>query len=285
MMKKIKISLWFIGFCWAASSVAASQHYSQYIVWKNHPIAIMLPVGQSWNISFPNSVEVGIPPGLQDALTVINNAGVLTFSATKRFSSQRVEIMDTATHHKILLDLTAAKHETTIPLAIFYKKPAAQSDSQPGWTKKPARLSGEMAYITLTRFAEQQLYAPKRLLHNPYGLHLINSFVDSSGNVPQSNWFYGLFIDNSTVGMPWAEWYGAGYYVTAVVVRNQLSMPINLRNNLTNLCGRQDSLWKSVAFFPAWRVEKAGNTHDTTVAFLVSKQPFDQAVNACKGQS
>jgi integrating conjugative element protein (TIGR03749 family) len=262
------------------SSFADNNKVMQYVVWNNKPINIVLPIGKTREIIFPHTVQFGMSKALSKNLQVTNNAGVLKFTAQKPFVSQRVEINDNIAGHMVLVNLSAAFNQTQVPLAILYEKPTAQSE-QAGWLKTPHALSGDMAYITLTRFAEQQLYAPKRLLRNPYGIQLVNSFVNARGEVSPHNWFYGLFIDRSTVNIPWAEWSGGNYYVTAVLVRNQLNTPINLTRNIVNICGRHGSVWKSVTFFPSWHLGCTGSLNDTTVAFLVSSVPFDQAVKAC----
>jgi integrating conjugative element protein (TIGR03749 family) len=266
----------------ALASFADSNKVMQYVVWNNKPINIVLPVGKTRKIVFPHVVQFGMSKALSANLQITNNAGVLKLTAQKSFVNQRVEINDSVAGHSVLINLSAAFNQTQVPLAILYKKPVVQSE-QAGWLKTPRALSGDMAYITLTRFAEQQLYAPKRLLRNPYGIQLVNSFVNEQGKAASHNWFYGLFIDRSTINIPWAEWSGGNYYVTAVLVRNQLNTPINLIRNIVNICGRQDSVWKSVTFFPSWHLGKAGSLNDTTMAFLVSSIPFDQAVKVCSG--
>ncbi len=256
-----------------------------YVIWQHQPLSIRLPVGETRSLIFPNTVQFGFSPELQQQLIVKNNAGVLELKALTGFSNQRVEVRDDVTHEQILLTLSASAGESTAPLAILYNKPEnRENQSQSGWLQVPHALQGEMAYLTLTRYAEQQLYAPKRLLTNPYNIQLINSFVDGKGSVPQSNWFNNLFLDNSTINIPWAEWYGGSLYITAVMVRNQLSAPLDLTNNITNICGRENQIWKSVTFFPSWKLSPAGNVHDTTVAFLISTQPFEQAVKQCEAE-
>ncbi len=261
-----------------------SQSVEAYRVWQHQPLSINLPVGKPRTLQFPNAVQFGVPPTLASQLSVNNNAGELQLTALKPFINQRVEVKDNTTGNQILLDLSAGLGRSDLTLAILYKKPNNDYSDSSGWLKEPYTLRGEMAFVTLTRFAEQQLYSPKRLLKNPYNVHLINSYIDRRGHVPKNDWFYGLFLDNSTVNIPWAEWFGGQEYVTAVLVRNQLSTPIDLTRNIANICGRESGIWKSVTFFPAWHLSSAGNLHDTAVAFLVSDVPFDQAVKACEDE-
>ncbi len=261
----------------------AGNPIEQYAIWQKQPINIVLPIGKARKIIFPNVVKFGMPRTLNKKLRITNNAGVLKLTAQKPFIGQRAEVLDKTSGRQILLNLSADKNQTNVPVAIFYHKQNVSNQIQRGYLKTPKALIGEMAYITLTRHAEQQLYSPKRLLKNPYGIRLINSFADPRGKISSQNWFYGFFIDRSTINMPWAEWFGEHYYVTAVLVRNALNIPLDLNQNITNICGRTNGLWNAVTFFPSWKLKKAGSEQDTTMVFLISEKPFDEIVKICEG--
>lgn len=265
-------------------SQASSRSYESYIVWNNEPISIQLPIGKERAIKFPNPIAFGMSKNLSDLLSVKDNAGQLRLSALTLFKDKRVAVKDTVTGRIILLDLSSTpdKNAANYTVDILYKKPSVdEAASNSGWVKKPSELQGEMSFVTLTRFAEQQLYSPKRLLKNPYNIRLITSYVDHKNDISKDQWFDGLFIDGSTHNLKWAQWYSSGYYVTAVLVRNQLSEPIDLTRNITNICGRDNGIWKSVTFYPNWYLKARGDLSDTTVAFLVSSVPFEQAVTTC----
>lgn len=262
----------------ALSLTAFAEPNFQNVIWDHIPITITLPLNQEKIIKFPNPVELGIPLNIKQDLTVQNNAGWLYLTARKSFPITRVEVKDTVTNSIILLNLSADKSGRAEAVTINYPKNNIQKSSD--LPQQP--LQGGLAYITLTRFAEQQLYAPERLQKNPYNIQLVNSYIDKKGSINQSQWFYGLFTDNSTVNIPWAEWHGGDFYVTAVLVRNQLPEPLDLTKNLPLLCGRLEHVWQAVAFFPSWQLGKAGSLNDTTMAFLISEQPFEQAIKNCE---
>lgn len=264
---------------------ASNSSYESYIVWKNSPISIRLPVGRERLIKFQNPVSFGMPKNFSEFLSIKNDAGILRLTALTSFSGKRVEVKDTVTGKLILLDLSSNsdKNSDESAIDILYKKPGYnEAVRNSGWVKEPSDLQGEMSFVTLTRFAEQQLYSPKRLLKNPYNIRLITSYVDHKNTIPKGQWFDGLFIDGSTHNLKWAQWYSSGYYITAVLVRNQLAEPLDLTHNITNLCGRDSGIWKSVTFFPNWQLKPRGDLSDTTVAFLISSVPFEQAVNICR---
>lgn len=253
---------------------------TQYIIWQQQPISISLPLKQVKTLQFANPVTVGLPKSLTNKLTISNQAGLVMLHSLKSFSVTRVEVKDTVTKSVIILQLSTKMNASTTQLAILYQKP--QVTNTINWLKPPNELQGELAYVTLTRYAELALYAPKRLRNNPYGIQLVQSYVSNNNGVNSKNIFHNLFYDASTVNIPWASWHGGNYYVTAVVVRNVLSVPLNLTHNLTLLCGHDNGIWKAVTFFPNWHLSKAGSKQDSTVAFLISSLPFSEAQKSCE---
>lgn len=254
----------------------------QYILWQKKPIEIVLPLKQSRQLQFAHPVEVGIPTALNDKLTIENQSGTVTFHILKGFNTTRVPVKDVVTNNTILLSLNTSENAPTTPLAILYQTPNQPSDDSTGWLKTPDSLQGELSYVTLTRFAEQALYAPKRLQKNPYGIELVQSYVRKDGGVNSNLFFHNLFYDNSTINIPWATWRGGDIYVTAVLIRNLLPTKINLTRNLTLLCGHDNGVWKTVTFYPNWQLAKVGQANDSTVAFLISTKPFEQARQSCE---
>ncbi len=282
-MKKIsKIIIGFLLFGVIAGVLAApnieDQANWQHLVWKHIPLTINLPFNKEKIIHFPHSVSLGIPSDINGDLVVQNNAGWLYLMAKAEFAKTRVEVKDNETGDIILLNVATNNAADDINIDIVYQP---EDSTKP---KSANKLKGDLSYVMLTRYAYQQLYAPKRLQKNPYNIQLITSYAKDN-NVDVKNWFSNLFMDNSTINIPWAEWHGGDYYITAVLIRNQLPKKINLNHKLPLICGRSNHLWQAVTFFPDWRLDKAGSLHDTAVAFLVSRKPFDEAVKICKGMS
>ena len=262
-------------------TVFADDATVSYVVWQQQPIEVALPLKENKTLRFVNPVLVGIPNNMQDDITLQNQAGEVIFYVTKPVSG-RIEVKDTITGNTIILMLTTNQNASDAPLAILYKAPQeSEAHAQEGFLTIPDALKGDQAYVTLTRYAEQQLYAPKRLQKNPYNIQLMDSFVtETNGNKPGME-FTSLFYDHSTVNIPWATWYGGTSYVTAVLVRNMLSSTLDLTKALPLLCGRDTGVWKAVTFFPSWQLTPAGTINDSTVAFLISTIPFQDAKKAC----
>lgn len=281
MFNKVKVTLCAVSLSLLASS-AFCAHQFQTMVWKHIPLNISLPVGSEKIIHFPHSADLGIPSSINQDLTTQRQDGWMYITANKAFKPVRVEVRDNVTGQMILLNLSASKTGNTHNVTVIYpNKKASNGKMHPLNT---GVMQGSMAYKTMTQYAEQQLYAPKRLLKNPYGISLIKSYA-INGSVPKSQWLYHFFIGGGVVAQPWASWYGGNVYVTAVLIKNLLASPLNLRRHLTSICGRISGVWKAVTYFPfagkPWVLGRAGSESDHTVAFLISREPFSQAIAHC----
>jgi integrating conjugative element protein (TIGR03749 family) len=120
--------------------------------------------------------------------------------------------------------------------------------------------------VTLTRFAMHTLYAPKRLVTTPEGVHRVPMQTDK--HVPL---FYGASID----AMPLASWRADAGYVTAVELKNLLNHPISI--DMKTIQGD----WLTAVLYPSAQLP-AREQHDTTTIFLVSTQPFQEALHGIK---
>ena len=248
-----------------------------HVVWNHVPININLPIGKEKIVKFPNSVSFGLPGRLASKVFIQNNSGWLYITAYKKILKTRVEVKDNRTGEIILLNIEANKSAGDNATSILYQGAPTQIRSQ---NDTPQQLKGQFAYITLTKYAAQQLYPIVRLRKNPYNIQLMKSYVNKRGSINRRYWVYNFFIDRSAVAMPIASWYGGNYYITAVKVRNLIGIPVDLRKNLNVIYGRIDSVWKAVSFFPSWRLARSGKLHDTTIAFLISQEPFSEAIKS-----
>jgi integrating conjugative element protein (TIGR03749 family) len=113
--------------------------------------------------------------------------------------------------------------------------------------------------VTLTRFAAQQMYAPRRLAAPHPAIRRV--IVDQS---PMDN----LYSGGGLRGIPAAQWRGDEFYVTAVVLQNLRAQPVEL--SPLDIRGR----WRAVTFQHG-RLLGRGDEADTTVVYLVCERPFD----------
>ncbi len=232
------------------------------IVWQRAPIEITLPVGKERYVSFPSDVQLGYNTTLMpsSSLRVENDNQTLYFLAKQPFDTQRVEAK-LNNGQIILLDISAKKDAPDNPIDIVLASGKDQNnDSYSNNTN--------INYVSMIRFAIQQLYAPKRLLKNHMAISRFP--METSHVVP-------LFFDSSASAMPLASWRGNNLYVTAILIKNILNQPLRLDPRL--LCGN----WKTASFFPQTKLEPRGTpiNRDTSTLFVVSDQPFLQAIQPC----
>lgn len=236
----------------------------EHVVWKREPIRVTLPVGIERFVSFPTEVQFGyntnlLPPSV---LRVENDNRTLYLLAKKPFTTERVEAK-LANGEVILLDINAKIQASNNPLDIVLPK------LKNAHTSNENKVSTEsMNYITLTRYAIQQLYAPKRLLKQT--LHITRFPMETAHVVP-------LFYDGSASAMPLASWRGGNLYVTALFIKNLLNQPLRL--DPRRICGH----WKTASFYPQITLASRGTpmNRDTSTLFVVSKAPFADAIQAC----
>ena len=254
-----------IGIANAASLSNVSAHSDEHIVWKRAPIKITLPVGKERFVTFPQEVQFGYNTNLlpSSILHVENDNQTLYLYAKKLFATQRTEAK-LSNGEIVLLDINAKSKADDNPIDIVLPKAVKTVDG--GVSQDVSRSS--VNYVTLTRFAVQQLYAPQRLLKQ--SMRITRFPMNTKHSV-------SLFYDGSVSAMPLASWRGGDYYVTALLIKNLLNQPLRLDPRL--LCGD----WKTATFYPQTTLAARATpiNKDTSTLFVVSNRPFSQAIQFC----
>lgn len=254
------------------------QQQHEHVIWNQTPIDITLPVNKERMVSFTASIAFGYDKSIlgDDSLKIQNNNGTLYLTAKKEFSSQRVEVKCVDTGQIILLNLSAKQSADITSIDVVMAK--SQNDNQINANiknnndPKNNNLSEDnfsdnpVSYITITRFAAQQLYAPKRLLVQPPNIYRTPMHTQKA--VP-------LFLDDSVTAKPLASWRGGDLFVTAVLLKNNLKQTVDL--DPRNICGS----WQAASFFPNSKLDVTGSLQDSTTLFLISNRPFNEAMQAC----
>lgn len=245
------------------------------IVWDRTPLGIMLPVGQERQVTFPAPVEVGMPAGLADVVRTQVVAGTVYWLAKKDFTPQRIQVRDTATGQIYLIDLSARASASPAPviIALAPTDPTSAAFGLAGGSAGPA--AGPAAdsappappkiptydYATLTRFASQSLYAPRRLAPTLPGVF----------RTPVDERPVELVRGESIQATPLIAWRSGNLHVTAVRLRNRGASSVIL--DPRGLRG----LWLAATFQHA-RLLPRGDEADTTAVYLISAKPFEHAV-------
>jgi integrating conjugative element protein (TIGR03749 family) len=237
----------------AAHTVSASEP-PERITWRKTPIALELRVGTERLVQFPNAVKVGVPAPIQNALRIQSIAGTVYLLAHQPFTSTRVLVRGLDGDGVYLLDLSAkVESAATAPVEIF----DPDEPLEPGTdTVQPAGRRG-YGYVSLTRFAAQQLYAPLRLLEDLPGVV----------QVPVKRDPVALVRGDTIEALPLVAWRAGDLFVTAVKLTNQTDQPQILDPRTLR------GAWLT-ATFQHNRLLGAGDEADRTVVYLISARPF-----------
>lgn len=247
------------------------------LTWRGDPLSIALPVGKEKRVIFPEPVEININGKLAtDQLRVINNDQNLYLTAQSGFPKTRVYVTLKKSQQIILLDLLATdtSNNATQKIVLPDKKaspPVAEAKSNPTDSGNEEKVMSADAYVNATRFAWQQLYAPQRLLNSDSGF--------TRTPMRSEFWTPELVYGDKVLAHPQASWQLDGLYVTAVELRNKYphATTVSLSHDL---CGN----WQAASLYPNRRLKPMGEKPgDATTLFLLSTQPFGQAMEICHG--
>ena len=233
--------------------VHAASQTAERIEWKKTPIRLELTVGEERQVEFPSSVKVGVPGNLQPLLRTQSVNGTVYLLAHAPFESTRVMVREIGDGQIYLFDISASKKSgQSHPMQVY-----VQEASEPGDLTDSGVVASNISYVTLTRFAARQLYAPARLLADIPGIV----------RTPVSRDSIDLVRGGAIDAFPLVAWRAEGYYLTAVKLTNRTGQPQTL--DPRNLRGA----WLT-ATFQHHRLLSAGNEADTTAVYLISARPF-----------
>ncbi len=233
--------------------VLAASETTERIEWKKTPIRLELTVGEERQVEFPTSVKVGVPGNLQPLLRTQSVNGTVYLLAHAPFESTRVMVREIDGGQIYLFDISASKKSgQNHPIQVY-----VQEAKEPGDLKDSNTVASNISYVTLTRFAALQLYAPARLLSVRPGIV----------RTPVSRDPIDLVRGGAIDALPLVAWRAGGYYLTAVKLTNRSEQPQTL--DPRNLRGA----WLT-ATFQHHRLLPKGDEADTTAVYLISARPF-----------
>jgi integrating conjugative element protein (TIGR03749 family) len=230
------------------------------ITWQKTPIMVSLTVGKERRVDFPGPVKVGLPAAIQSTLRVQSVAGTVYLLAHQPFEATRVMVRAVDSGAIYLLDLSA-DNEGEAEVAIQILDPETRKPGVTAEDGAPLPALPAYGYVTLTRFAAQQLYAPARLLHDLPGVV----------RVPVRREPVRLVRAAPIEASPLVAWRASGLYITAVRLKNLGTQAVTL--DPRTLRGR----WLTAAFQHN-RLHPAGDEADTTALYLISARPFETAL-------
>ena len=237
------------------------------IVWDRTPISLELPVGRERIVQFDDAVKIAAPSELQGSLRTQIIEGTVYWLARQPFGPHRILVREIDDGTTYLIDLSAVDTTAEMPKVRIVDgvatRSAKSSASRSEATRKP-ETARRPDPVSLTRFAAQQLYAPRRLAPTDPDIH----------RVPlRSRREIALFRGGLLSSTPAASWRGGDLYVTAVTVRNRGDDTLQtVELDPRDIRGH----WISATFQHGW-LGPANTRNDTTVVYLVSDRPFEEA--------
>ena len=241
----------------AAQTLCAESTVPQRIQWQKTPIAIGLSVGEERMVHFRGPVSVGLPATLESVLRTQTVNGTVYLMAKAAFSNTRVMVREIEGGQTYLFDLSASLNGGQSQPIVVTLDETRSTENRVGETGGAAR----HGYVSLTRYAAQQLYAPMRLLSSMPGIV----------RVPVQQHNVALVPGNAVEARPLVAWRAGQLYVTAVKLTNRLARAQTLDPRTLR------GAWLSAAFQHS-RLLPAGDEADTTAVYLVSAQPFHAAL-------
>jgi integrating conjugative element protein (TIGR03749 family) len=244
------------------ASISAAETIPERVIWQKEPIRLDLTVGKERRVDFPGPVKVGLPPALKPMVRVQSIAGTVYLLAHKAFDPNRVMVRETESGRMYLLDVAASGDGGSgLPVEVYAGEESSAYRNRPTNTDReidtPPPLLPSYGYVTLTRFAAQQLYAPARLLKDLPGVV----------RVPVKRKKVSVVRGSAVTAEPLAAWRAGDLYLTAVKLTNGTGRALTLDPRAL----RGD--WLSAAFQHN-RLLPKGDESDTTALYLISKRPF-----------
>lgn len=246
------------------AQVAASgapQNYTERLAWKEIPLDIQISVNQQRVIKFPKPgyVRVGVPGNIKDSLLVTEIIdSTVYWTAKAEFTKTQVPVVNPVTGETFLIHLSATSAPGNLhPVEVLSHGGVGFDQSGQASTTTGVK-DQAIDYVTLTRFAAQQMYSPARLLKDHPGITRVP--IEAELTKP-------LVRGHNIEALPLVQWQGGGYYISAVRLRNLSSQSIVL--DPRQLRGQ----WLAATFQHS-RLHPHGHIADVTTVYLISEAPF-----------
>ncbi len=146
-------------------------------------------------------------------------AGTVYLLAHREFDATRVMVRETESGRVYLLDLSATgKGGSGTPVEVYAPRNPGSGRSKQALKAASAPAIPSYGYVTLTRFAAQQLYAPARLLRDLPGVV----------RVPVKRKPVALLRGAAVTAEPLVAWRAGDLYLTAVKLTNRTDRALTL---------------------------------------------------------
>jgi integrating conjugative element protein (TIGR03749 family) len=256
-------------------------------VWKGDPIFIQLPLNKEKRIIFPSHVLVDLKGAINtEQLRLINNDKSVYFTALQSFPRTRIYVTQ-ENGEVILLDLSVDDSASSATQMIDIKQnqkvensnqtivtaSVTQTQENDKYDSNSSSEPDDVSYVSLTRFAFAETYAPERVLKNI--THYARAAMHTESFV--SDLIYG----DKVIAHPEGSWMANGRYITVISLQNKYRhiTHIDIRKDL---CGD----WQAATIYPRSILKPQGNrAGDNTTLILISTKSFGETLGVCHGNA
>lgn len=234
-----------------------------HVVWGNEPIAFSVPTGTERLLSFPGKVELNnsSPELTTDKVALLNNNGTLYITAKKTFKPIRVAVTIVKTGTVILIDLSGVSNGSNASVSVLLASNTASGNST------STQSTSSLNYASMMRFAITNLYSPARLMINDDRFSRTPMYTSRS---------VSLVINSRVLAMPLISWTAGDLTITAVLLKNTEHHKVWISPY------QLKGAWLASSLYPTRYLDPANSTHDRTTLFLISSQPFNDALSQMK---
>ncbi len=197
------------------------------VVWRKTPIPVELVVGVEQMLMLPANADVGLPPVLANpnVFRTLVTGGTAYWTALEPFETQRIQLR-LENGEFLLFDVSARTlkkpPETTPTLQVVL--PESDGRIAPLAGTGPATAATDATLFELLRYAAQSIYAPTRLIAPLPGVRQVPTGMSGDLSRLYDSGRWPLVIQ------PYQAWAAGDYYVTAFIVTNEASQPVELDN-------------------------------------------------------
>lgn len=238
------------------------------LFWRGRPVNIHLETGVERLIRFPSPVQVGVPPDMVGMLRVESAANVVYLTPLADFDAVRVRFrrLDTGTIFLFNMQSSTEGVSSLLELVDAQTRNDDVSVAAEGASGK-SRETADYGYLTLTRFAFQNVYAPERLIEPLKGV--------SKQTIKSKQPIRHLVPGEAIAAVPWAQWRAPnGLYVMAVYLSNLSGRSVQLDPRMF----RHASQWLSTALFTGY-LAPHNALGDSTTLVIISSSTWDDSVS------
>lgn len=264
--RSLHVLLW-LAVC-VSRQASAVEAAPERVLWNKTPISVHLEIAAERRVQFPARVKAGLPAAAANRLQILAVDDSLYLLAIGPLR-ERLVVQELDSGRTYLLDVVASEREVARSPVIVMAETAQGGENGPH-AALPASGGDPRSppdFVTLTRYAAQQVYAPRRLLRERSDIGRVPLHMDAP--VP-------LIRGGEVEALPLASWRSRDHYVTAIRLQNLTDhvVAFDILDPRAQLRGR----WETASFHHR-QLRRRGEPGDTSALYLISVRAFEESLD------